>query len=205
MYLTENPTNSRKTSTLELEWLAFMAHSRQCSIRTAFNNEQGQQMAGRFALDGYDAEHKVAFEFLGCLCHGHLSSGEACSLSVGLTKNSKTPWGRLIHEVFTQWLRKKIALESGETPLGKVTVVYIWECLYLRQKEEDPNLQEFLQHYYKRRPLERLTLRRALRGGRTECKFLEKLTCLRLRRPFHHPEAVPHYPFSNFYFFLCLN
>ncbi len=65
LFLTENPTNARKTSALEAEWLAWMAFKHNVHIRTNYNHEDGQVRAGRYCLDGFAEETWTAYEFQG--------------------------------------------------------------------------------------------------------------------------------------------
>ena len=49
-----------------------------------------------------------------------------------------------------------------------IQLITQWECLYQREKEENKELQKFLETYARNRPRDRLTLRDGLRGGRCE-------------------------------------
>ncbi len=66
LYLVSNQSNARKTSTLELQWLAYESYKRQQPIRTAFSDPNGQVRVKDWYLDGYLATpaQKTAFEFL---------------------------------------------------------------------------------------------------------------------------------------------
>ncbi len=98
-----------------------------------------------------------------CLWHGHAAISTECQLSKGLTAHSNTPFNKLCIEAYGEWLNKKAKLEALN-----YTVVSKWECQYIKERLEDPHLASFLAEHYQHRPLERLVLRRGLRGGRTE-------------------------------------
>ncbi len=49
-----------------------------------------------------------------------------------------------------------------------ISLVEKWQCDFMRDKEEDEDLQCFLARYHEQVPPERLALRQGLRGGRTE-------------------------------------
>lgn len=66
LYLLENQKNSRKTSKLELEWLALCEKDLKIKIRTQYNHPQGQKRVGKYYLDGFSEQGFRAFEFLGC-------------------------------------------------------------------------------------------------------------------------------------------
>ena len=83
-----------------------------------------------------------------------------CPLSRGV---ETTPFKEPMEKVYKKWQEKKRRLQ-----LRGIKVVSIYECQFLRAKEEDPELQRFLETYAQHRPRERLTLREGLRGGRCE-------------------------------------
>ena len=119
VYLTENQRGARKTSRDELAWVGFESWKNKLEIRTAYNHPDGQRKVGKYYLDGYNKETGTAWEFNGCLLHGHVAGDKNCPLSRGLSPISKTPYGRTCQEAYDAWLHKKAALEMGERPLDK--------------------------------------------------------------------------------------
>ncbi len=89
-----------------------------------------------------------------------------CPLGQGLTPDSMTPFNRLGRDVYNEWLRKKAYIESKSIALN-----WVWECAYIKQRKEDPDLCQYLEHHYEERPLNRLKLRQSLRGGRCESTY----------------------------------
>ena len=165
IYLVENQRNQRKTSSLELEYLSFLNRDREPhrQIRTAFNSPLGQKRVGRYSLDGFDASSNEAFEFLGCAVHAHSLEQKDCPLSEGMGPLSLNPYKKNCLSVQKEWEKRKEFLESNG-----ITLRCMWECEYLKMKENDEQLKSFLANFYQSRPRERLALRDALRGGRTE-------------------------------------
>ncbi len=165
IFLVENQRNQRKTSSLELEYLSFLNRGRSPSrqIRTAFNHPRGQKRVGNYSLDGFDPTCNAAIEFMGCAVHGHSLERKDCPLSGGMGPLSLNPYKKNLLTAQRDWKRKREFLEAEG-----MTVRCVWECEYLRMKETDPELRVFLEDLYEARPRERLALRDALRGGRTE-------------------------------------
>lgn len=164
VFLLDNQRNARKTSRRELEWLDYVAESENLKIRNAFNHPKGQYKIGPYYVDGVCQENKTVYEFLGCLFHGHVMEKPQCTLSKGCNPSSRTPFGRSCLEVHREWEKKKKFLTKEGW-----SVVWIWECEYLKEEERGGCLKSFLESYYKDgKPRERLMLRGALRGGRTE-------------------------------------
>ena len=118
-------------------------------------------------MDGYDPVNNVAIEFLGCAVHAHGVENKNCPLSKGMSPSSYNPYHRRCSDVRNDLERRKKYLESRG-----LEVQCIYECEYMELKETDPDLREFLERFHEERPKERLALRDALRGGRTEAFFL---------------------------------
>ncbi len=147
VYLLENQRNARQTSKGELEWLNYLSFKLGVKIRTAFNHEEGQKKIGSYSLDGYvkhPSSHEEAFEFLGCLAHGHHLEKPDCPEARGMMPQTPTPWGTTSQDVYHAWLKKKACLEDRG-----IKVHHIWECDYQQQVREDPELQSYLEDYYK--------------------------------------------------------
>ncbi len=108
--------------------------------------------------------HTITFffssSFQGCVYHGHCLANKDCPLSAGM---EATPFKVPFEEVRDSLERKRKDLKELN-----IDLVEKWECEFLRDKEEDEELQRFLTWYHQRVPPERLALRRGLRGGRTE-------------------------------------
>ena len=113
--------------------------------------------------------------FQGCLFHAHNREDPDCPISRGV---EATPFGTPFDKVHEKRLERKRKLEA----LG-VRCHEMFECAYVKEKEENEDLKEFLKTYHRQRPENRLTIRQGLRGGRYGfCKqkqpyFLYKMHC----------------------------
>lgn len=166
LYLTSNMRNARKTSRGEMQWLLYLSRHR--SIRSQYTHPEGQKTVGPYALDGYEVTpcgRRVAYEFLGCLFHGHCVIEPDCPLSRHLRAHHPSVFGQSMSQVYRQWLEKRDCLRRQG-----IQVECMWECQFLRQRETDPELDAFVRGLD--RPPERLTMRDGLRGGRTEAFHL---------------------------------
>ena len=176
IYLLDNQRQSRKTSKYERELLAYLDFELPAlKLRTAFNHPLGQTNIGKYALDGYALATGTAFEFLGCSIHGHCVESDDCAFA-DQSAGGVNPYGVPYITAYRRWREKRKFL--SEQPEVK-SIVHVWECEYLRWRESattslsaDPHerrLGQFLDDFYAGgRPKERLALRDALRGGRTE-------------------------------------
>lgn len=167
LYLLQNQRNARKTSRLEMEWLLWMQHSQGVSIQTQFTHSSGQAKLGPYYPDGLEllagGERRV-YEFNGCAVHFHAGEKSDCPSSRQFLPGDKNPFGLRCDLALSAWKKKK---EYYASLLG-VTVVVMWECEFLKLKEQDVSLREFLNTSMAGRPNERLRIRTGLRGGRVE-------------------------------------
>ena len=171
LYLTSNMRNARKTSRGEMEWLLFL--SRRRDIRSQYTHPGGQKYLAPYHLDGCeegaDGRVTTAYEFLGCLFHGHCVVRHDCPLSEALKSHHPSPFGEPMFAVYRKWQDKAAALKRRG-----VKVVAVWECEWAaRVAAEGSEEGAFVESLRASgRPKERLTLRDALRGGRTEAFHL---------------------------------
>lgn len=173
LYLTSNMRNARKTSQGEMEWLLYLAQTR--DIRSQYTSAEGQKFVPPYHLDGYEERKdgtKVAYEFLGCLFHGHCVLDPSCPVSVHLNASQPSIYGEPMHMVYRKWLEKKdYLIKQG------IKVEWMWECEFKKMKQDKPEVASFVKKLYAGgRPKERLTLRDGLRGGRSEayCLYFEE-------------------------------
>jgi hypothetical protein len=173
LYLVSNPTNARKSSKEELEWLDYHQSTlpTDAVIQTAASDVRGQAKRGPFYVDGWCPETETVYEFLGCVVHGHNVENHTCPLTRHLREDQKNPFGRVYGDVHREWKERKEQLVKG----GHCKrVIHIWECEWKKMKKEKNNdsVKNFLREQKRlggdTRPLERLNIRQALRGGRVE-------------------------------------
>ena len=164
VFLLSNQRNARKTSKHELEWISYEAKKRGQFIQSALSSKHGQKNVGRFSLDGFIREPKTALEFNGCIVHYHAGKSPRCPFNLHTLPEDKNPFGTTNRVAFEKWTRKKEYLERCGFKVEEM-----WECEYMKMRNNDEELKDFLIDYYKDgRPPERLTVRHALRGGRVE-------------------------------------
>ena len=165
VYLLRNQRNAIKTSTGEREWLLWLAQFRPGQIRSQFTDARGQQRLGNYHVDGYDAATRTVYEFNGCVAHGHLMEEPDCPLSGRFSEVQQGPFGLTLREAYVRWQKKQDYLEERGFRLYTM-----WECAFRDLRSEDLALSRFLGDLYAEGllPRERLRIRDALRGGRTE-------------------------------------
>ena len=169
VFLTENSNNHRKTSTSEMQFCSYLQWKLNVPLRTAYTHPQGQlRVGGRFYADAVLESERIIFDFNGCLFHGHVTINPKCPLSTDLTQYDNTPYGETLRDAYHRWRLRKQKLE-----LEGWRVFVMWECDWVAMKEaaaRHRDLHTFLNLFYRSRPLDRLSPRRAMRGGRCESK-----------------------------------
>ena len=80
---------------------------------------------------------------------------------------------------------KKIALLLLNHPNEVQSVKIMWECIYLRERNSNPRLKNFLSNNFIPRPLYRLRPRTATRSSFTECFALKWLKSQNPNENFH--------------------
>ena len=174
MYLLENQRQARKTSKYERELAAYLEYRwPEWQWRNAFNHPEGQKKFHPYSVDAYAELNGTVVEFLGCIVHGHHMENVPCPIAGNQSVGGLNPFNILYRHVYNQW-RRKLTFLMGQPDVS--SVVPIWECEYLRWRDDaaadvyDPRLAAFVTQLYEigGLPKERLALRDALRGGRTE-------------------------------------
>lgn len=122
-----------KFGQISREWLEFESFKRQCQIRHKFNGKEHSLGGKRVRVDGFDAAGQVAFQFHGCLFHGH-----DCEKNRGKTINP-------INKRTLASLRQETADTSAylRQSVG-VTLVEMWECQWYKIKKDNPEVSQFV-------------------------------------------------------------
>ena len=164
VYLTSNQRNARKTSQKERVWLEWISQKERIHILTEWNQTSGQRrLAGRYYPDGTEAHTRNVFEFFGCALHFHrgVDPDADCRYTNGFQPGDKAPFGSTMESAAADTEAKlEFYRENG------YTCRHIWECEFDRLLKEDEDLRNFAMSLDF--PEERLRIRTALRGGRTE-------------------------------------
>jgi len=116
------------------EWLEWVKHSNKLdTFKHKYNGREHALGQRRIRVDGWDPKNKVAYQFHGCLFHGH-----DCHLTRGHTVNPVN--GKSLTELrqntvdITRYLRETVG----------VTVVEHWECQWQEIKRQNQDIQHFL-------------------------------------------------------------
>ena len=148
--------SNEKTSKKAILWLKYIAESNNIYIQHAKNI--GEYQVGNYKVDGYDSTTNTAYEFHGCLFHGHL----ACYKPDTFIPFLQTTIGELNrrHQHRIHELKKT------------VKVFEIWECQWERMCKEEDMVKDFLKVNPYKLPL---NPRDGFFGGRTEAFSLYKI------------------------------
>ncbi|KAL8613898.1 hypothetical protein ACOMHN_032888 [Nucella lapillus] len=141
---TEEPIRRRKENAFKAEkldkygqtargWLEWIMYSRGIHLRHKHNHKE-QALGKRWIqVDGWDAKTRTAYQFHGCLFHGH-----ECHLTQNLTNNP-------VNGKSMQQLRQNT--DNIRTYLGdtlKINLVEKWECEWKNEQEENAEIGRFL-------------------------------------------------------------
>ncbi|XP_035222242.1 uncharacterized protein LOC118195102 isoform X3 [Stegodyphus dumicola] len=150
MVPTHGYINSTNYSPDSIRWLDFVAASEGLQIQHALNGSGEHRVAG-ISVDGFCQETQTVYQFQGCFFHG-------CSSCYD---------GDIIHPlkgVSMATLREKTEETTRKLRTQGFHVIEMWEHEFQREKEENPDLQAFLEQHHLR---DRLNPRESFFGGRT--------------------------------------
>ena len=118
------------------EWLEYTSHSQGIYIQHKFNNKKKQLGRKRIRVDGWHSDTHTAFQFHGCLFHGH-----DCHLTQNKTINPFN--GKSLQELkentqnITRYLREEVG----------VKVIEMYECEWKRERRSNPVVSAFIQKH----------------------------------------------------------
>ena len=115
-----------KYGRLAHEWLEFVAQRHNITIRHKFNDREKALGNRQIRVDGWCASTSTAYQFHGCLFHGH-----ACRLTEGLTHNPVTGKSLECSKTQTERITSYLKNEVG------VNVIEMRECEWLSVKKDD--------------------------------------------------------------------
>ncbi len=139
-------------STPSIQWLEYIKASKNVNVHHALNH--GEVKFGPYHVDGYYEfnDDRIALEFLGCFWHG-------CKCR--FNPNELNPVSKLPFGVLRRQSDNKLNVLRNTYNLKVVT---IWECMWEKAKQNDPDVMTFMSNYS---APERLNPRDSLFGGRT--------------------------------------
>ncbi len=166
-------------STPSIQWLEYIKATKNVDVHHALIH--GEVKFGPYHLDGYYEynDDRIALEFLGCFWHG-------CNCRFNpseLNPVSKIPFG-----VLRRRSDNKLNVLRDTYNLKVVT---IWECMWEKAKQNDPDVMAFMSNYS---APERLNPRDSLFGGRTNA--------LKLYHKTGEDECVSYLDFTSLYPFV---
>ncbi len=123
----------------------------------------------------------VAFEFYGCLFHGHPKCKQ---------RSMKDPWGRSMGERFQQTLMKEKYLQSEG-----FYIIRKWECEFREEIRNNPQLQAFMEDNNFLKPP--IKPRRGFFGGRVNAAKL--YYTIAPKEKIRYYDFTSLYPFVNMY------
>ncbi|XP_067660620.1 uncharacterized protein [Haliotis asinina] len=204
----------RRYSLQCLHWLNWIMHQHPgLHIQHARNGGEAGFDGGdgsRYTVDGYDANTRTVYEYLGCFWHGctRCYKTDRCVPHATL---GTAPWERFHHTMYQLGvLRQHPDIDQ---------VVTQWECDFLKEQKDNEDLRAFLTtlqgpHAYLPDPLDP---REAFFGGRTnatklyyeakeeeEIKYVDVCSlypyiCKYGTYPLGHPEIKDHPPVSDLF------
>ena len=164
------------------EWLEYEQFMRGHAIRTGRNHLDGEARVCGYAVDGFDEERGVVYEFHGCVFHGCLK----CYPSRGtLNPYNQMSMGALYEKTVAK--RKKLQ-ENG------YVVVERWGCEWDALKEDDEHVKQFVDRLGFVKPLHE---RDGMFGGRTNAIKLYDVADPSIGKIIEYKDVTSLYPFVN--------
>ncbi len=166
--------NGKEVSLQEYEWACFQQHKfPNLEYRSAFSHPNGQKYFLETIPDLYSEISKEALFYCGCFYHGHF---ENCLINPNATPNTNNPVLNKTYLKLNEEFEKKVTNLLLKHPNEIDSIKIFWECQYLKSRNSDECLKQFLENDFKVRPLLRLSPRSSVRGGYLECfalKFIQ--------------------------------
>ena len=164
------------------EWLEYEQFMRGHAIRTGRNHLEGEARMCGYAVDGFDEERGVVYEFHGCVFHG------CCKCFP--SHDTLSPYNQMsMGSLYEKTVKKREKLqESG------YAVVERWECEWDELKEEDEHVKHFVEQLDMVKPLHE---RDRMFGGRTNAVKLYDVADPSIGKIIEYKDVTSLYPFIN--------
>jgi G:T-mismatch repair DNA endonuclease (very short patch repair protein) len=114
---------------MAFDWLAYVEHRDGIQLRHGRNGSEVH--IGPYSVDGYHDETRKIFEFNGCYHHGH-----DCELTDYIEDEK---WLTSREQRYNNTMQREAFFKALT-----YDVETIWECQYLKAKEDDSEMQEFI-------------------------------------------------------------
>ncbi|BFZ03070.1 hypothetical protein BsWGS_06109 [Bradybaena similaris] len=128
------------------QWLSWVEYSKNVHLQTQYNGKEMALGKRRLRVDGWDAGSRTAYQFHGCMFHGHPPKSAAtekntahpnCPLTEGREFHPKTDTP--LADLYEATQKNRAYLEEE----CNVTVVEMWECKWQIVKKE-PVVKSYL-------------------------------------------------------------
>jgi G:T-mismatch repair DNA endonuclease (very short patch repair protein) len=174
---------SKEVSFQEYEWSCFLQNKYpELNYRSDFSHFLGKKTFPECEPDLYSSKTLEAIFYNGCFYHAHLHD---CLINPNVSPQTNHALFKKTYQEINNDFDKKIAMLLTNHPSEVKKVTIVWECQYLKQKKENPELQFFLSNIFKPRPLFRLRPRTAIRGSFTECYALKWIKSENINETFY--------------------
>ena len=145
----------RNNSMIGSAWLSWIERANSLQL-------ERESRIGPYFADGYDPQNDTYYEFNGCRWHGcpkcYKEPGQTLSLEDG---------DRTVRSRYADYQKKKAYYSNH----GK-TLVEVWECDFVRQRQQDPELNAFIVDELDRlktlKEIGGAVIKEAFFGGRTD-------------------------------------
>ena len=159
-------------SLTSLEWLEFIAHQTGHYIQHAGNGQEVRLGTRDLPVDGYAHETMTAYQFHGCLYHGHECMEETPSKQHSM-RSFETHRG-LTREQLREDTTVNYDFLSRRCI---VALVVMWECQWRELKKSDPDVMAFMESYRSRPPINKSVQSTVLgTGPMTEDDIVKAIT-----------------------------
>ncbi|RUS83075.1 hypothetical protein EGW08_009161 [Elysia chlorotica] len=124
-----------KYGQMSREWLEWVGHEKNVTIRHKFNNKEKSLGDRRIRVDGWDAQNKTVYQFHGCFFHGHECYKTEGYGDVNLVNGKTFQELRDATNEITHYLRNDVGVQ----------IVEMYECEWEQMKEEQEEINTFVQ------------------------------------------------------------
>ncbi|BFZ13860.1 hypothetical protein BsWGS_16899 [Bradybaena similaris] len=122
------------------QWLSWVSHTKDIHLQTQYNGREMSLGKRRLRVDGWDSVNRTAYQFHGCMFHGHPN----CPLTKGKDTHPKTDTP--LAELYAKTVANRAYLEAE----CNVQVIEMWECEWQALKKARPDIQSYLKATFNR-------------------------------------------------------
>ena len=120
-------------SSISLEWLEWERQQNYPEMIHIANSPVGEASISGFRVDGIDRASNTIFEFYGCYYHG-------CPKCFPNRNQLNKNIGKTFEKILSDTLDRETSLVMADW-----NVITMWECEWKKQKERNPDLQDFIE------------------------------------------------------------